>query len=132
MRRGVDVLAQDQPVLEREDVDAVPLEPPALAVGRRRRPLADDEAVAHVRPAAAERQVGPVLEDAREVRRDLVAFDALPGRVVLEDHARRVQRDDRVHVVGVPGLVVAPDRAFELGRRVALAHAASIAVPRTH
>ena len=54
---GVDVLALDLSVLDREDVDAVPFE--LLAVARRRgRPLVDHEPVAHVEAAAAELMSG--------------------------------------------------------------------------
>ena len=56
MSRRVHVLAQDQAVLEREHVDPVPLEPPPFPVGRRRRPLADDEPVSRVETTPAERR----------------------------------------------------------------------------
>ena len=95
--------------------------------GSRRRPLADDDAVARVETAAAEGEVGPVLEDPRDVRADVVALHPLAGRVVLEHHPGRMERDDRVDVVRVPGVVVALDRPLELGRGVSLAHRASIA-----
>ena len=60
-------------------------------VRRRRRPLADDEPVAGVEAAAAEAEVGCVLEDPRDVRAYVVTLDALAGGVVLEDHPRRVE-----------------------------------------
>jgi len=121
VRRGVDVLPQDQPVLEREHVDSVPLDAPAVAGGGRR-PLAHDESVSGVETASPEREVGGVLEDPRDVRPDLVALDALPGRVVLEDHPGSVEGDDRGHVVGVPRLVVALDRPLERRGGVPLVH----------
>ena len=90
VRRRVDVLAQDQSVLEREDVDPVPLEALSGAIRRGRRPLADDEPVARVEPAARELEVGVPLEDPGDVRADGVALDAITRRVVLEDHVRSV------------------------------------------
>ena len=109
--RGVDVLAQDQPVLEREDVDAVPLEaaarrgPSRVAVHS----LTTSPSRTYSRRPRNARS-GQFSKMPRDVRADLVALDALTGRVVLEHHARRVQREDRVDVVGVPGGVVALDR----------------------
>ena len=97
--------------------------------GRVRGPLADDDAVAHVEPTAAEREVGPVLEDPRDVRPDVVALDPLARGVVLEDHPGSVQSHDRVDVVRVPGVVVALDQPLELGRGV---HAREYRVVRRH
>src|SRR5207302_6429253 len=108
VRRRVDVLALDQAVLEREDVDSVPLEPPAVA-GRLRRPLAHDETIARVQTPAREAQVRRVLEDAGDVAAYRLALRTLSGRVAFEHHVRRVQRDDRVDVLPVPGVVVAAD-----------------------
>src|SRR5215211_3947588 len=106
---GVDVLALDLAVLDREDVDAVPLE--LLAVARRgRRPLVDYEAVADVEAAAAERDVRRVAEDLRDVLARRLALRALAGAVVVEDEVRRVHRNDLVHVVAVPRVVVALDQ----------------------
>ena len=68
-------------------------------------------------------QVGVPLEDAGDVRADGVPLDAIPGGVVLEDHPGSVERDDRVHVVRVPGVVVALDRPLELVGGVAGIHA---------
>src|SRR5205807_3519017 len=85
VRRRVDVLALDQAVLEREDVDPVPLEPPAVA-GRLRRPLAHDETVARVQAPAREPQVWRVLEDAGDVVAYRLALRPLSGGVVLEHH----------------------------------------------
>src|SRR5262245_50678159 len=67
VRRGVDVLAEDQPAFEGEDVDPVPLHSLGRAVRRRRRPLADHEAVARIEPPTRELQVGIALEDAGDV-----------------------------------------------------------------
>jgi hypothetical protein len=127
VRRGIDVFAQDQSVLERKQIDAVPLESSSASVGRRRGPFVDDEPVAHVQTPSAKAQVRPVLEDPLDVRGDIVALHALAGGVVLENHSRGVQSDDRRYVVGVPRLVVALDHSLELGWVVALVHAASIA-----
>jgi len=122
VRRGIHVLAQDQAVLEREHVDPVPFDPLPAATRRRRRPLADDEAVTGVEAATRELQVRVPLEDPRDVRADRVALDAVAGRVVLEDHPRRVERHDRVDVVRVPGLVVAADRLLERRGSIAWVH----------
>ena len=62
MRGRVDVLPQNQPVPEREDVDAVPL----LLAGRRR-PLADREVVAGVEGARRETQRRVVAENLGDV-----------------------------------------------------------------
>ena len=123
MRGRVDVLAQDQAVPEREDVDPVPLDAAAFTVRRCRRPLADDEAVAGVEPAPREPKVGIPLEDPGDVRADVVALDTVAGGVVLEDHAGSVERDDRLDVLGVPGVVVALDRLLELGGGIPRIHA---------
>ncbi len=64
--------------------------------------------------AAPEGEIGPVAEDLGDVPADVVTLDALAGGVVLEHHLGRVHRDDRVHVVVVPGLVVAADRLPEV------------------
>src|SRR6188768_4175315 len=82
VRRRVHVLAEDQTVLEGEHVDPVPLDPLSRAV--RRRPLADDEAVADVQAAPGEPEIGTALEDPGDVRPDGVALDAIARRVVLE------------------------------------------------
>src|SRR5215210_5162448 len=107
---GVDVLALDLAVLDREDVDAVPFE--LAAVSRRGRgPLVDDEAVARVEAAAAEADVGIVAEDLRDVLAHGVgAFRALAGGVVVEDDVIGVHRRDRVEVVRVPRIVVPLDQ----------------------
>jgi hypothetical protein len=123
----VDVLAQNQPVLERENVDPVPLEPASVAVGGRGRPLADDEPVPRVETASPEGEIGPVRKDPTDVVADVVPFGPLAGGVVLEDHPRRVEGDDRVEIVRVPGLVVALDRSLELGGAVRRSHGASMA-----
>ena len=78
MAGGVHVLPEDEAVLERKDVDAVPLEAPAVRVRRGRRPLADDETVSDVQPAATESEVRPVGED----RRDVVA-NGVPVRMAV-------------------------------------------------
>src|SRR5436309_15625803 len=83
VRRAVDVLAQQLAVPQREDVDAVPLDPLAVGPQRVRGPLADGEAVARVQRACAEAQGRPALEDARDVLpRSRRAFRPLPGGVV--------------------------------------------------
>ena len=84
MRRRVDVLALDQAVLEREDVDSVPLEPPAVA-GRLRRPLAHDETVARIQAPAREPQVRRVLEDARDVLAHRLAFGVAIWETMLQE-----------------------------------------------
>src|SRR5438132_2241143 len=121
MRGGIHVLPPDQAVLEGENVDTVPFHEPAVALGLRR-PLADDEAVARVEPAACEPQARRVAEDPCEVFADGVALDALVRRPVVEDEVRRVHRDDRVHVLTVPGVVVALDRLLERLGAVGLVH----------
>ena len=72
-------------------------------------------------------QVGVALEDPGDVRADGIALDAVARGVVLEHHPGRVKRQDRRHVVGVPGVVVALDRLLELGGGIARIHGASIA-----
>src|SRR3954454_17903294 len=85
-RVRVDVLALDQAVLERHQVHAAPLDPLAGRRGRviappqrvrvrgGRGPLLGDEPVAHVEPARREPDVGPALEDPRDVRTDVLAL----------------------------------------------------------
>jgi hypothetical protein len=46
------------------------------------------------------------------VRTNRVAFGALTGGVVLKDHARSVQGNDRVDVVRIPRVVVARDHVL--------------------
>src|SRR2546421_1903004 len=121
MRGRVDVFALDQPVLEREHVDAVPLELPALAL-RASRPFADHEPFAHVQPPAGEAQARRVVEDAVEMLADGVSLDALVRGPVVEDEAGRVHRDDRVDVLPVPRVVVALDRLAESVRIVPVRH----------
>ena len=117
---GVDVLALDLPVLDREDVDAVPLERLAVA-RRRRRPLVHDEALVHVQPAAAELDVGVVAEDLRDVlAHRLGSLGALARGVVVEHDVGRVHRGDRVEVVRVPRVVVALDQLAFVHSRAAL------------
>src|SRR5919198_1205903 len=119
VRGRVDVLALEQPVLDRYDVDAVPLE--AAAVARRgRRPLAHDEAVANVEPPLAEREIRRVAEDRGDVLSRRLALGPLAERVVLEHEVRRVQRADRVDVVLVPGAVVPLDQLPLVHLRAAL------------
>ena len=117
---------------EREDVHAVPLEAIArLLAGRGGRPLAHDETVPRVEAARREREVGPVGEDRGDVLANRIALGVLAGRVVLEHHARRVHRDDRVDVVRVPCVVVARDRLLEsrCGVRVAQARKGNVLHP---
>src|SRR5262245_39731750 len=68
VRRGVDVLAEDQPALEGKDVDPVPFDSSTRTVRRRCRPLAHHEAVAGIEAPARELQVRAALEDAGDVR----------------------------------------------------------------
>jgi hypothetical protein len=69
-------------------------------------PLLDDEVIADVEPPGAEGDVGPRGEDARDVLAHRGPFGYLAGGVVLEHHVRRVQIDDGVDVMPVPGVVV--------------------------
>ena len=57
---------------------------------------------------------------------DLVCLGPLARGVVLEHHAGRVERDDRVEVVRVPGVVVALDHLLQRGGGVAVGHPSSI------
>src|SRR6202022_4555677 len=79
-----------------------------------RRPLLDGEAVPDVGAPTGEAQVGPVLEDLRDVGAHLVALGTLARVVVLEDHPGRVGGADRVEILPVPGLVVARDHGSEV------------------
>ena len=74
-----------------------------------------------------EPEVRVPLEDSGDVRTDGVALDAIAGRVVLEDHPGSMEREDRLHVMGVPGVVVALDRLLELGGGIPGSTRASIA-----
>ena len=74
------------------------LDPLPVTARRRRRPLADDEAVAGVEAPPREVQVRTPLEDPGDVRPDRIAIDAVSGRVVLEHHAGRVEAQNRVDV----------------------------------
>ena len=60
-----------------------------------------------------------------------VALRALPRRVVLEHHPRRVERDDRVEILRVPGLVVSLYGALEFSGGVGLAHDSSMSSPKS-
>ena len=104
-------------VLEGKDVDAVPLDPatvPGVAVAVH---SLTTSAVARVQTASSKREVRAILEDPRDVRADVVSVHALARGVVLEDHSRSVEGEDRLDVVGVPGVVVALDGSLELGSR---------------
>src|SRR5205809_1101896 len=78
-------------------------------------PFVYEEVLAHVESPRVEGDVGPGLEDARDVLTHVGSFCALPGGVVLEDHVGGVHGDDRLDVVPVPGVVVAVDRLAQLG-----------------
>ena len=97
---------------EREDVDAVPLQP-ATVVGMHgtRGPLTHGEVIAAAQRPALEAQRRPAREDRADVRaHGLRAGDALAGRVVVKDDRVVVHRRDRVQVLRVPGRVVAIDQ----------------------
>src|SRR5215210_7966162 len=123
----VDVLARDEAVADRDHVHAAVLH---LLAGRRHlhsraahrallrpasRPLLHDQIVADVRAASLERQVRKDREDAGDRASDLLSADVdVAGDVVLEDRVLGVHRDDRLHVVRVPGSVVAVDELLQL------------------
>lgn len=111
MRCRVDVLAQDLPATEREDVDAVPFDRYAVGPGRGRGPLADREIFGGVEPAPPKPQRRPALEDAADVRANRSgAFCALARSVVLEDDRVVVKRTEAVEILVVPGVVVGVDQ----------------------
>src|SRR4051794_8094638 len=118
MRRRIDVLARDLPVPDREDVDAVPLEPLAVLRRRGRGPLADHEVVADAQvAAAAEAQVRPAREDPADVLpHGRASFGSLTGGVVLEDDVVGVSGVDRVEILRVPGVVVGVDQVAQVTR----------------
>ncbi len=91
-------------------------------MGGRRGPLLGDDALSHVEPPRLELHVGPGLEDLGDVPAHFLAAGDLAGGVVGEDHVGRVHRHDRVEVLRVPGVVVAPDRRRQRLDAVALAH----------
>ena len=90
----VDVLALDLPVLERDDVDPLPLDASARGLGddvapaqrllvrRPRGPLLDDQVLVYVEPPGLKGDVGPRLEDASNVVERRVAFGPLARGVV--------------------------------------------------
>src|SRR6476659_8475196 len=81
VRRRVHVLAEDETVVEREDVDALP-----FAAARLRSPLTHGKVVAAVEAARREREVRVVAEDPSDVLAHGVrALRALVGGVVVED-----------------------------------------------
>ena len=100
-----------------------------LRVGGGRRPLADHETFSRVELAAAKGQVGPFAKISGDVVTDVRALRELAGRVVLEHHAGRVERDDEVDVVRVPRVVVALDRPLELGGAPCRWHGAQYLTP---
>src|SRR4051794_1878411 len=108
MRRRIDVLAPDLPVPDREDVDAVPLEPLAVLRRRCRSPLADDEVIADAQvAAAAETQVRPAREDPADVlSHGRASFGSLTGGVVLEDDVVGVSGGDPGEILRGSGVGV--------------------------
>ena len=91
-------------------------------MGCRRRPLLGDDSLTHVEPAGLELHIGPGLEDLGDVSPHLLAARRLAGGVVGEDHAGSVHRHDRIEILRIPGIVVAPDCPGQLLDAVALAH----------
>ena len=109
----VDVLAQDLPVFEREDVDAVPGQRNAARMGRVRRPLLHDEVGADVGCSPLEAEVGPVREDRCDVVANRFPLGALACVVVLEYHGVGMESADRVEVMPVPRIAVVGDELEE-------------------
>src|SRR5512132_2262796 len=125
---GVDVLAGDQAVLDRDHVHAavldaearrLDLEPGALhlpEMGTPSRPLLDDQIVAEVLAARLEVEIGEDREDPADRAPDRFSPDVeVAGRVILEHRVVGVHLHDRVDVVVVPRAVVAIDELLELG-----------------
>jgi hypothetical protein len=77
-------------------------------------PLLDDKVVPDVLAPRLESQIGEDREDPAERVADRLFPDVeIAGRVILEDRVLGVEREDRVDVVLVPGLVVDVDELLE-------------------
>ena len=87
--------------------------PHRVGVGRGRGPLLDDERRRGRRAAASRSGCRARSRRSSRCARAPPRPRRLAGGVVLEHHVGRVHRHDRVEVVGVPGVVVAPDRLLE-------------------
>ncbi len=112
MRGRVDVLSCDQAITQREHVDPGPF--PAAGP---RGPLTDREIVADPEVLRREAQIGIRGEDPGDVLADSFALGVLVRGVVLEHHPRRMQRADRVEILGVPRVVVALDEFSDVHLR---------------
>src|SRR5512132_3178886 len=125
---GVDVLAGNEAVLDRDHVHAavldaeacrLDLEPGSLhlpEMGTPSRPLLNDEIVAEVLAARLEVEIGEDREDPADRAPDRFSPDVeVAGRVILEHRVVGVHLHDRVDVVVVPRAVVAIDELLELG-----------------
>ena len=133
-RVRVDVLALDQAVLEGDRVDPVPADARARSAAPRGRPGAScwsasrSPSTPAPRAPPARRAAASRTSCRARPRRSSRCAPApprprpTPRRVVGEDHVRRVHRHDRVEVLRVPGVVVAPDRLGQSLDAVSLAH----------
>ena len=100
------------------DVDAFPCELGAARMGRVRRPLLNDERVAHVQRPSGEAEVGPVRRSAQCARARRHPRQAR-RRCGSGRPCRAVEGDDPLEVVSVPCLVVGVYHVLER-RRCAL------------